>query len=120
MSWLGKLEKARAEMAARDANPWRLPLERLQGKIGDDGIERVTTQALFDILEIPQRARGAGACRRLAKLMAELGWSAVRVRGDDARRVPGAGPRLLQGCPARAPAALADRDRADTSLFWFL
>jgi hypothetical protein len=81
MSWLGKLEKARAEMAAREANPWRLPLERLQGKIGDDDIERVTTQALFDILEIPQRARGAGACRRLAKLMAELGWSAVRVRG---------------------------------------
>jgi hypothetical protein len=81
MSWLGKLEKARAEIAARDADPWRLALERLHGRIGDDGIERITTQLLFDILEVPQRSRGAGACRRLAKLMAELGWTAVRVRG---------------------------------------
>jgi len=70
-----------AEMAARNADPWRLRLERLRGKIGDDGIERVTTQTLFDILEIPQRNRSTSACRRLAKLMTELGWTAVRVRG---------------------------------------
>ena len=81
MSWLGKMRQAQAEMAARSADPWRLRLERLHGKVGDDGIERITTQLLFDILEVPQRSRGAGACRRLAKLMAELGWAAVRVRG---------------------------------------
>ena len=81
MSWLDKLEQARGEMAARDADPWRLRLERLHGKFGDDGIERITTQTVFDILEIPQRNRGAGACRRLAKLMSQLGWTAVRVRG---------------------------------------
>ena len=81
MSFLGKLEKAKAEMAARNVDPWRLPLERVRGKVGDDGIERLTTQMLFDILEVAQRSRGAGACRRLAKLMAELGWTAVRVRG---------------------------------------
>jgi hypothetical protein len=51
------------------------------GETGDAGIERITTQTVFDILEIPQRARGAGARRRLAKLMAQLGWMAVRVRG---------------------------------------
>ena len=81
MAYLTKLHEAEAEMAARDAEPWRLRLERVRGQIGDDGIERVTTQTLFDILEVPQRSRGAGACRRLAKLMAELGWTAVRVRG---------------------------------------
>jgi len=81
MSWLDKLEQVRAEMAARDADPWRLRLERLHGKFGDDGIERICTQTVFDILEIPQRSRGAGACRRLAKLMSQLGWTAVRVRG---------------------------------------
>jgi hypothetical protein len=81
VSWLGELKKAQAELEARNIDPWRLPLERLHGKIGDDGIERVTTQTVFDILEIPQRARGAGACRRLAKLMIELGWTPVRVRG---------------------------------------
>ena len=81
MTFLTKLEMAKAEIASRNIDPWRLPLERLHGKIGDDGIERVTTQTLFDILGIEQHARGAGACRRLAKLMSELGWTAVRVRG---------------------------------------
>ena len=81
MSWLDKLEKAKAEIAAQNVDQWRLPLERVRGKIGDDGIERITTQMLFDMLGVPQRSRGAGACRRLAKLMAELKWTAVRVRG---------------------------------------
>jgi hypothetical protein len=80
MSWLDKLEKAKVEMATRNVDPWQLPLERVRGKIGDDGIVRITTQMLFDMLGVPQRSRGAGACRRLAKLMSELGWMAVRVR----------------------------------------
>jgi hypothetical protein len=81
MSWLDRLEKARAGTVARDADPWRLPLERLRGQVGDDGVERVTTQVVLDVLEVPQRARRAGTYRRLAKLMSELGWTAVRVRG---------------------------------------
>ena len=81
-TFMERLRKVEAELAATETgDPWRLPLERMHGKIGDDGIERITTQLLFDILEVPQRSRGAGACRRLAKLMAELGWMAVRVRG---------------------------------------
>jgi hypothetical protein len=78
---LTKFRAAQAERAARDSDPWVLPLGRVRGKIGDDGIERVTTQAVFDVLEVPQRNRRAGACRRLAKVMTELGWTAVRVRG---------------------------------------
>jgi hypothetical protein len=81
LSAVGKLRKIEAERAARDTDPWRLPLERLRGKVGDDGIERITTQTVFDILEIPQRNRSASACRRLAKLLTGLGWTAVRVRG---------------------------------------
>lgn len=81
MSFLGKLAAAKTEALARDADAWRLPLERLHGLIGDDGIERLTTQAVLDVLEIPQRNRRAGTYRRLAKLMPELGWTAVRVRG---------------------------------------
>jgi hypothetical protein len=72
-SWMARLEQARADLAALDADPWTLPLARLRGKTGDDGIERITTQTVFDVLEVPQRARRAGACRRLATLMAELG-----------------------------------------------
>ena len=80
MSFLTKLHEAEAKLAAQGADPWSLRLERLRGQVGDDGIERISTQTLFDILEVPQRSRRAGACRRLAKLMAELGWTAVRVR----------------------------------------
>src|SRR5262249_59087771 len=33
-----------------------------------------------DLLEVPQRKRTAGTYRRLARVMAELGWTVVRVR----------------------------------------
>lgn len=81
MSWLGKLHEAQAKMAARTADPWVVRLERVRGQVGDDGIERISTQTLFDYLEVLQRSRGAGACRRLAQIMRELGWTPVRVRG---------------------------------------
>ena len=58
MSFMTRLHDAQANSKARTAEPWRLRLERVQGKIGYDGIERVTTQLLFDILEVPQRSRG--------------------------------------------------------------
>ncbi len=81
MGWLRMLDQNRAEMLARKVDPWRLRLERIQGKVGDDGIERISTQAVFDVLEVPQRNRGAGACRRLAKLMREIGWVPIKARG---------------------------------------
>jgi hypothetical protein len=93
MSWLTELHEAEAEAAARNVDPWRLPLERVRGKVDYDGIERVTTQMLLDILEVPQRSRRAGTYRHLSKLMVELGWTAVRVRartrGDYLEQVRG-------------------------------
>jgi uncharacterized protein with PIN domain len=80
MAWLSELHALQAEAAARATDPWRVRLERLHGRIGDDGIERISTQAVFDFLEVLQRSRGAGASRRLARLMRELGWTPVRVR----------------------------------------
>jgi hypothetical protein len=81
MSWMSKLAEARAEVAAaQNSDVWRLPLERLRGKIDDDGIERVSTQATLDFLGIPQECRGPSAYQRLAKVMTEVGWTAVRLR----------------------------------------
>jgi hypothetical protein len=80
MSLIGRLRAADAELAARNADPWFIRLERARGKLGEDGIERISTQTLFDYLEVRQPNRGAGACRRLASVMRELGWTAVRVR----------------------------------------
>jgi hypothetical protein len=79
VSFVEKLRAATAE-AAQPVDPWRLRLERVRGTAGFDGLERISTQTLLDILEIPQRRRTAGTYRHLAKLMAELGWAAVRVR----------------------------------------
>ena len=81
MSFVEKLRQTRTEALARNADPWHLRLERVRGKIGDDGIERVSTQTVFDFLEVTQRSRNAGACRRLAKLMRELGWTPIKARG---------------------------------------
>lgn len=79
MSLLDRLREARAELEA-PVDPWLAPLQRVRGKVEFDGMERVSSQSLLDVLEVPQRSRTAGTYRRLAKLMAELGWTAVRVR----------------------------------------
>ena len=77
------LQRLRTEVLAVEApaDPWLAPLERVRGKIGGDGIERISTQAVFDYLEVRQPNRRAGACRRLAVNMRKLGWSGLRVRG---------------------------------------
>jgi hypothetical protein len=85
MAFLDRLRKAQADALAQDADPWRLILERLRGKIGDDGVERIATQAILDVLEVPQRRRAAGNCRRLAGLMRELGWRPIKARGLNQR-----------------------------------
>ena len=80
MAFIESLKRARDEVASQNSDPWRLRLERVRGKIGDDNIQRISTQTLFDHLEVLQRNRGAGACRRLSKIMRDLGWTPVRVR----------------------------------------
>jgi hypothetical protein len=74
-------EEEAKSAAAETSDPWRLVLERVRGKIDFyDSLERVSSQTLLDLLEVPQRNRTAGTYRRLSKLMTELGWTAVRVR----------------------------------------
>jgi hypothetical protein len=75
------MAEAAKTTAAESADPWRQRLERVRGKVDFfDRLERISTQTLLDLLEVPQRDRRAGTFRRLAKVMAELGWTAVRVR----------------------------------------
>jgi hypothetical protein len=71
--------REKAPVGAQDV--WRLRLEGVRGRVGGDGIERVSTQALFDLLDVPQRIRSTGTCRRLAGLMRELGWTPTKARG---------------------------------------
>jgi hypothetical protein len=84
-SFLETLRTKREQTQALSVDHWHIRLERVRGKIGGDGVERVSTQELFDLLEVPQRKRTAGACRRLARLMREVGWSSMKVRAFDQR-----------------------------------
>jgi hypothetical protein len=70
-----------AKSAAAEADPWLLRLERVRGEVDFfDGLERVSSQTLLDLLEVPQRNRTAGVFRRMSRVMTELGWGALRVR----------------------------------------
>jgi hypothetical protein len=74
-------EEGAKAAAAESADPWRLTLERVRGKVDFyDGLERISSQTLLDLLEVPQRQRTAGTYRQLSKIMRELGWSPVRLR----------------------------------------
>jgi hypothetical protein len=77
---LSKLSSRMSPHTSLTIGPAAAALECVRGTTGFDGLERISTQTLLDILEVSQRGRKAGAYRRLAKLMAELGWTAVRVR----------------------------------------
>ena len=109
MAWLTRLQDA--QVATRNVvDPWRLRLERVGGKIDYDGLERLSSQTLLDVLEVPQHSRRAPVYRRVAKIMAELGWTAVRVR--DLTR--GGYKEQVRGyCrDARCRSTVPNRDRA--------
>jgi hypothetical protein len=82
LTFRARLQEEQAKAAAAEsADPWRLRLERVRGKIDFfDRLERISSQTLLDLLEVPQGNRTAGTFRRLSKVMTELGWMAVRVR----------------------------------------
>ena len=80
MSFVKNLRDAQLKAEA-PVDSWQLRLGRVRGKIGDDGVERISTQTVFDVLEVPQRARSSSASRRLARIMRELGWHPIRARG---------------------------------------
>jgi hypothetical protein len=58
-------EEAAKAAAAESADPWRLTLERVRGRVDFfDGLERVSSQTLLDLLEVPRRKRTVGTFRR--------------------------------------------------------
>ena len=80
-SFIEMLRQSRVQALERSTDPWWLRLDALRGKKWDDGIERISTQTVFDVLEVPHRSRTTGAYRRLSKLMRGLGWSPIKARG---------------------------------------
>jgi hypothetical protein len=73
-------ERARAARAAPPEDPWEPALRKLKGRVGHDGVERVSTADAFDHLEVPMRHRPSQTVR-LSRLMRKLGWTSIRARG---------------------------------------
>ena len=74
--------RAGAEAARNSAleDPWEAPLRKLKGRVGHDGVERVSTHDVFEFLEVPMKRRPSETIR-LSRVMRRLGWSAIRARG---------------------------------------
>jgi hypothetical protein len=90
------LRQTRAKVTNRQVDPWRLRLERVRGKIGDDLVERVSSQDLLDMLEAPTQSNGGclpppGDPDARARLEPDQG------EGTNADRAKGSGKRLGQG-----------------------
>jgi hypothetical protein len=81
LSFITDLRESRDRNRGSKADAWGARLARLKGRVWGDGIERIATQTVLDFLEVPQRMRSAQTCRRVAALMAELGWKPIRQRG---------------------------------------
>lgn len=77
-------ELAEATRNASHEDPWEPTLRKLKGRIGPDGIERISTTDVFDALEVPMRRRSSQTVR-LSRLMRRLGWSSIRARGLNPR-----------------------------------
>jgi hypothetical protein len=73
-------EGALAARLASPEDPWVPPLRKLKGRIGHDGVERISTTDVFDELEISVRHRPSQTVR-LSRLMRRLGWTNIRARG---------------------------------------
>jgi hypothetical protein len=52
-----KMKQAAAKRDERKREPWFDILEHIAGRIDNDGIERISTQAVFDVLRIPMARR---------------------------------------------------------------
>ena len=84
------------EARGSDQHPWLVTLKKLKGKIGHDGIERVSTSDVFDALEVSMRRR-ASLTVQLSRMMGELGWRNIRARGLKSWIVPRSSARVCAG-----------------------
>jgi hypothetical protein len=83
MSFIESLQNARQNIKPSD--PWTAPLRNIRGQLGHDGLERISTDAIFEQLDLPRLQRTPEAAKRLKGLMVELGWTPVRARAVTAR-----------------------------------
>ena len=83
MSFVERLRDNRQTIKPSD--PWTAPLRNIRGQIGHDGVARISTDRVFEIMDIPRLKRTPEAAKRLKLLMVDLGWTPVRSRHVNSR-----------------------------------
>jgi hypothetical protein len=99
-SFLAQLQAAKARTLKR-SDPWTPALLTLKGNKGRDGVEWITTEAVFEALDLPRLSRTPEAAKKVKACDGGIGLDAAQ----GARR-DGAGPCLSRSriCPsARDP-----------------
>ncbi len=79
------LERLRDIRHRQAVHPWVHRLYGLEGRVGPDGVERVSTEQVFELLSLPLADRTPSSARTLRPIMASLGWTATRLLSASAR-----------------------------------
>jgi hypothetical protein len=77
------IERLRAGVEAsrqKPPDPWLRRLANLNGRKGRDNVESLSTEAVFDFLDVRPHERTPDAGRRLKAIMCQLGWTWTRAR----------------------------------------
>jgi hypothetical protein len=86
MAWTEQLRAVRETKKAVAEHPWRAILSDVTGELGRDGLERIATDRLFDLMDVllpggmPRFKRTPEAQKQLKGQMVLLGWCPVRAR----------------------------------------
>ena len=96
--FIERLRAARSNIKPSD--PWTDVLRKIRGQTGHDGVERVATDAVFELLDLPALKRTPEAAKRLKILLVNLGWTPVRSRHVTSRGRARRGRGVMLGCLA--------------------
>jgi hypothetical protein len=65
---------------ASPSDPWNATLDTITGRVGSDGVERISTELIFEWLDVPPLKRTPEMAERIRGLMVRRGWIPVRAR----------------------------------------
>lgn len=85
-SFVETLRANAAQIRSEAQDPWACALANIKGRKDSDGVERISTDGVFDYLGLRPLERTPEAGKRVKAIMCSRGWIWVR-----ARHVTGAG-----------------------------
>jgi hypothetical protein len=87
-SFRDRLQLANEALAAEQTqspssrDPWLVVIKKLSGSVGPDGVARITSAEVMDVLQVPLHQRRTDKFQRVGQLMASCGWEPTRINGQ--------------------------------------